>query len=237
MKIIPAIDIINGQCVRLSEGDYSTKQVYYVNPLDAAKQFEDAGLEYLHLVDLDGAKAREVKNWDVLKSITANTSLKVDFSGGIKTSEAVERAFDLGVNQVTIGSLAAKNPELFISWIEKFGGDKIILGADVKEEFIATGGWLETTNKHIIDYLAFYIEKGITNVLCTDISKDGMLQGPSIDLYKKILAQFPDLNLIASGGVSGVQDLKDLVEINCGAVVIGKAIYENRIALDELKQF
>ncbi len=237
MKIIPAIDLINGQCVRLSEGDYDTKQVYYANPLDAAKQFEAAGFEYLHLVDLDGAKARKVTNWDVLRQICKHTNLKVDFSGGIKTDEEIEKVFEFGTNQVTIGSLAVKDPDKFISWMDKYGSEKMILGADVKNRFIATAGWLETSDKHILDYLNFYKSKGIINVLCTDVAKDGMLAGPSIELYEEILDNHSEIKLIASGGVSNVEDLNELKRIGCSAAIVGKAIYENKISLSELSKF
>lgn len=237
MRIIPAIDIIGGRCVRLSEGDYNTEKVYYENPLDAAKQFEAAGLEYLHLVDLDGAKAKAVQNWEILETICKHTDLKVDFSGGIKTTEEVERAFSLGAAKVTIGSLCIKNPALVKSWLQQFGAEKIIIGADVKGEQIAIHGWLETAETTIFDFIEDYQSAGAKHFMCTDVAKDGKLQGPSLALYKKLLAAFPSIELIASGGVSGMQDLVALAASDCAAVIIGKAIYENRIELQDLKDF
>lgn len=235
MIIIPAIDLIDGKCVRLSKGDYNTKKIYNQNPLEVAKEFEGNGLEYLHLVDLDGAKNGEVVNWKILDKIANNTNLKIDFSGGIKTKAAVEMAFGLGANELTIGSLALKNKDEFLFWISQFGGDKFILGADVLDEKIAVHGWLETSKLSIFDYLKDYIKYGIAKVMCTDISKDGMLQGPSFELYKNILKQFPTLNLIASGGVSNIEDVNQLNKLGCHAAIIGKAFYEGKILLSELK--
>jgi phosphoribosylformimino-5-aminoimidazole carboxamide ribotide isomerase len=234
MRIIPAIDIIDGSCVRLTQGDYNQKKVYSANPLDVAKAFESAGLQYLHLIDLDGAKAGNVTNWRVIEAITNNTGLVVDFGGGIKTDEEVSRLFDLGVAQLNIGSVAVTNPEKITAWIEKFGTEKIILSADVKDEKIAISGWQENSSIAITAFLKDYIRKGIEYVTCTDIGTDGMLTGPNIDLYKKILLSFPQLNLIASGGVSNMDDLYELKQIGVDGVIVGKAIYEERIRLDEL---
>ena len=234
MRIIPAIDIIDGSCVRLTQGDYSQKKVYSENPLDVAKAFESAGLQFLHLIDLDGAKAGKVTNWRVIEAITKDTGLVVDFGGGVKTDEEVSRLFDLGVAQLNIGSVAVTNPEKITAWIEKFGTEKIILSADVKDEKIAISGWQENSSIAITDFLKDYIRKGIEYVTCTDIGTDGMLTGPNIDLYKKILLSFPQLNLIASGGVSNMDDLYELKQIGVDGVIVGKAIYEDRIRLDEL---
>lgn len=234
MQVIPAIDIIDGKCVRLTEGDYSQKKIYNENPLEVAKAFEDVGLMRLHLVDLDGAKAGAVKNWNVLEQIATKTSLEIDFGGGIKTKKDLEIVFDSGAHYATIGSLAVKDPETFESWLQEFGAEKFLLGADVKAEKIAIGGWLETTEINIIDFIQQYVEKGIQQLFCTDVSKDGRLEGPSIELYQKILNHFPSLNFIASGGVADIQDVIALKEIGCSGVIIGKAIYENRITLKEL---
>lgn len=234
MRIIPAIDIIDGSCVRLTQGDYNQKKVYNENPLDVARAFESAGLQYLHLIDLDGAKAGKVTNWKVIEEITSGTKLTVDFGGGIKTDEEMSRLFDLGVAQVNIGSIAVTNPEKITAWIKTFGTEKIILSADVKDEKIAISGWQENSSIAITDFLKDYVRKGIEYVTCTDISTDGMLTGPNIDLYKKILLSFPQLNLIASGGVSNMDDLYELKQIGMDGVIVGKAIYEERIGLDEL---
>ncbi|MEZ5008642.1 MAG: 1-(5-phosphoribosyl)-5-[(5-phosphoribosylamino)methylideneamino]imidazole-4-carboxamide isomerase [Chitinophagales bacterium] len=234
MKIIPAIDIINGQCVRLSEGKYDTKKVYYENPLEAAQSFEEAGLKYLHVVDLDGAKAGKVMNWDVLKSICSNTSLNIDFSGGIKTIQEAEKAFDLGAKQIAIGSLAVKQPETVMSWLVKFGCDKIIIGADVKDKRIAIHGWQETADYTVFEFIDKYHKAGAIHFLCTDVSKDGKLEGPAVDLYKEIIEQFPDIDLIASGGVSSMDDFNALQSINCRSVIVGKAIYENKVSIEDL---
>ena len=220
--------------MRLTQGDYSQKKVYNENPTDVAKAFEAAGLKYLHLIDLDGAKAGKVTNWKVIEDITSNTGLTVDFGGGIKTEEEVSRLFEYGVAQVNIGSMAVTNPDTIAEWIEKFGSEKIILSADVKSEKIAISGWQENSSIEITDFLKDYVRKGIDYVTCTDISTDGMLTGPNIDLYKKILLSFPQLNIIASGGVSNLDDLYELNQIGVDGVIIGKAIYEGRIRLDEL---
>lgn len=237
MQIIPAIDIIDGKCVRLTQGDYGQKTIYNENPLEVAKEFEAAGLKRLHLVDLDGAKAGTVKNWKVLESIAANTSLVIDFGGGIKKEEDVTIVFNSGAALATIGSLAVKNETLFVQWLQQFGADKFLLGADVKDEKIAVGGWLETTEINIYDFIKKYIGHGVKQIFCTDVSKDGKLEGPSTVLYQNIITRFPDLYFIASGGVSSIADLNDLERIGCSAAIVGKAIYENRISLDELKTF
>lgn len=237
MQIIPAIDIIDGKCVRLTQGDYGQKTIYNENPLEVAKEFEAAGLKRLHLVDLDGAKAGAVKNWKVLESIAANTSLVIDFGGGIKKEEDVTIVFNSGAALATIGSLAVKNETLFVQWLQQFGADKFLLGADVKDEKIAVGGWLETTEINIYDFIKKYIGHGVKQIFCTDVSKDGKLEGPSTMLYQNIITRFPDLYFIASGGVSSIADLNDLERIGCSAAIVGKAIYENRISLDELKTF
>jgi len=234
MRIIPAIDIINGSCVRLTQGDYNQKKVYNENPLDVAQTFEAAGLRYLHLIDLDGAKAGKVTNWKVIEDITTGTGLIVDFGGGIKTTDELSRLFDYGIAQVNIGSMAVTNPDMIAEWIETFGSDKIILSADVKAEKIAISGWQENSLIAITDFLKDYVRRGIEYVTCTDISTDGMLIGPNIDLYKKILLSFPQLNLIASGGVSSMDDLYELKQIGVDGVIVGKAIYEERVTLDEL---
>jgi phosphoribosylformimino-5-aminoimidazole carboxamide ribotide isomerase len=237
MVIIPAIDIIDGKCVRLVQGDYSQKKIYNEHPLEVAMQFEDAGLERLHLVDLDGAKAGAVKNWKVLETIAGKTSLVIDFGGGIKTEKDVQIVFNSGARWATVGSIAVKNKDEFIKWILQFGAEKFLLGADVKDEKIAVSGWTETTEVNIFDFLQQYTGQGITHVFCTDVSKDGLLAGPSLDLYKKIIEHFPALLFIASGGVSNMKDVEDLAEIGCSGAIIGKAIYENRIALEDLQVF
>jgi phosphoribosylformimino-5-aminoimidazole carboxamide ribotide isomerase len=237
IEIIPAIDIIEGKCVRLTQGDYTQKKVYSGFPLEIAKQFEGAGIRRLHLVDLDGAKKGEVVNLKVLENIAAGTKLTIDFGGGIKSEEAVNSAFSAGASIITIGSLAIKNPGLFYSWINKYGGEKILLGADVKSENIAINGWTQETNVNIFDFLRTNLEKGIKTIFCTDVSKDGLLQGPSLELYKEIIRQNKDLNLIASGGVSSVNDIYELNKIGCKGVILGKAIYEGFIPLDSLSQF
>jgi phosphoribosylformimino-5-aminoimidazole carboxamide ribotide isomerase len=234
MKIIPAIDIIDGKCVRLSKGDYNSKIIYNENPLEVAKMFEDNGFNYLHIVDLDGAKSSKVVNFDILESISRNTNLKIDFGGGVKSTEDFKRVIDAGANQVTVGSIAVKKPLLLFDWIEQYGADRIILGADVKGLNIATDGWLETSDLTLFNFLKDYHAKGIRNVLCTDISKDGMLEGPAFELYSFIMAEYPDVDLIASGGVSCVEDVIKLKYNGIPSVVIGKAIYENKIDLKEL---
>lgn len=236
MEIIPAIDIIDGKCVRLTQGDYAQKTIYNEQPLEVAKEFEDAGLRRLHLVDLDGAKAGAVKNWKVLETLAAKTSLVIDFGGGIKTQKDVQIVFDSGAALATIGSIAVKNEEEFVKWLLQYGADKFLLGADVKEEKIAVAGWLETTDIWIYDFIEKYVEKGISQVFCTDVSKDGKLEGPSVELYKNIIAKFPSLHFIASGGVSSMKDVDELENIGCSGVIIGKAIYENRIKLEELRR-
>lgn len=237
MLIIPAIDIIDGKCVRLTKGDYDTKKIYHENPVDAAKEFEAGGITHLHLVDLDGAKKSEVVNWKVLESIASQTNLHIDFSGGIKTIQAAQQAFDLGAAQITVGSLAAKNPKEFVDWIWQFGEEKLILGADVIKDKIAIHGWQESSTKDIYSYLDYYFEEGIDYVLCTDVSKDGMLEGPSFELYSNILEEYEELKLIASGGVSSIDDLQKLKEMGCYAAIVGKAFYEGRITLKELSSF
>ncbi|GEP89962.1 1-(5-phosphoribosyl)-5-[(5-phosphoribosylamino)methylideneamino] imidazole-4-carboxamide isomerase [Chitinophaga terrae (ex Kim and Jung 2007)] len=236
-EIIPAIDIIDGKCVRLTQGDYSQQKIYNEHPLEVAKEFEDIGVKRLHLVDLDGAKKGAVVNWKVLENIAGKTSLVTDFGGGIKTAKDIDIVFECGASLATIGSVAVKEPQLFFSWVKQYGAEKIFLGADVKNEMIAVGGWLETTELSVFDFLESNIEAGVTNIFCTDIAKDGLLQGPSVDLYKKILRQFPAINFVASGGVSNVADLVALQEIGCSGAIVGKAIYEGKITLEELKQF
>ena len=234
IEIIPAIDLIDGKCVRLSQGDYDQKIVYNENPLEVAKMFADAGIRRLHLVDLDGAKAHHIVNHRVLEKITGSTGLIVDFGGGLKSDDDLRIAFECGAGMITGGSIAVKNPDVFSSWIKKFGSAKIILGADVKDEKIAVGGWIETTELDLIPFIKNYVDQGIHKVICTDISKDGMLQGTATELYKKILAAQPGLYLIASGGVSSIRDVEQLQEASIPAVIIGKAIYEGRIKLKEL---
>ncbi len=234
MQIIPAIDIIDGKCVRLTQGDYNQKKVYNENPLEVAKEFEGAGIERLHLVDLDGAKAKHIVNWKVLEKIATKTNLRIDFGGGLKTDKDAEIAFNSGALQITGGSIAVKDRATFEGWLEKYGSEKIILGADVKNEQIAISGWQETTALNLFDFLADYITKGVKYIICTDIAKDGLLQGTSVDLYKKIRTEFPDLQLIASGGVTSMKDMEALVEIDCYGAIIGKAIYEGRLSVKEL---
>lgn len=235
MQIIPAIDIIDGKCVRLTQGDYAQKTIYNENPLEVAKEFEGAGLKRLHLVDLDGAKEGTVKNWAVLQQIAANTSLSIDFGGGIKQDKDLKIVFESGAAYATIGSLAVKHSEIFHGWLKDYGADKFLLGADVKSEKIAVAGWLETTDINIYDFLTDNVAQGIQQVFCTDVSKDGKLEGPSIDLYQKIIEKFPSLWFIASGGVSSMEDLYALKAIGCSGAIVGKAIYEGRIQLSELK--
>ena len=237
MQIIPAIDIIEGKCVRLTEGDYAQKKIYNEDPLEVAKAFEGIGLMRLHLVDLDGAKAGQVVNWKVLEKIANNTELKIDFGGGIKTEATLKTVLDTGASYATIGSLAVRNELLFQEWIARFGAKVFMLGADVLEEKIAIGGWLEKTEISVFDFMKSYINKGVNQIFCTDIKKDGKLEGPSIELYQKIIEQFPNLHLIASGGVSSLDDLIELEEIGCSAAIVGKAIYENKITISELANF
>jgi phosphoribosylformimino-5-aminoimidazole carboxamide ribotide isomerase len=237
MQIIPAIDIIEGKCVRLTEGDYAQKKIYNEDPLEVAKQFEGVGLMRLHLVDLDGAKAGKVINWKVLEKIANKTSLIIDFGGGIKTEATLKTVLDTGATYATIGSLAVKERITFEEWIERFGAAVFMLGADVHAEKIAIGGWIEKTTIDVCDFIGSYMDKGVTQLFCTDIQKDGKLEGPSIALYQKILKQYPSLQLIASGGVSQLKDLEELRTIGCSAAILGKAIYENKISLSELSTF
>ncbi|TVZ09893.1 1-(5-phosphoribosyl)-5-[(5-phosphoribosylamino)methylideneamino] imidazole-4-carboxamide isomerase [Cellulophaga sp. RHA_52] len=238
MRIIPAIDIIDGKCVRLSKGDYNTKKIYNENPLEVAKEFEAHGIEYLHLVDLDGAKSKHIVNHKILEQIASKTSLKIDFGGGLKSDEDLRIAFESGANQITGGSIAVKDREIFSSWLEKFGADKIILGADAKDEKVAVSGWLEESKEELVPFIQEYQKQGVTYVICTDISKDGMLEGPSFDLYSKILqSSEKGLKLIASGGISTYDELPKLAEIGCEGTIIGKAIYENRISMKQLEKF
>lgn len=237
MRIIPAIDIIDGQCVRLSQGDYNSKKIYNENPLEVAKEFEDHGIEYLHLVDLDGAKSKHVVNHKILEQIASGTNLKVDFGGGLKSDQDLEIAFNSGASQITGGSIAVRDTETFLSWLEKFGSEKIILGADAKDKKVAVSGWTEESTEELLPFIKGYSERGVEYVICTDISKDGMLEGPSVALYREILEMNPRLKLIASGGVSKFDDLALLQEIGCEGVIIGKAIYENRISLKQLEKF
>ena len=237
MEIIPAIDLIDGKCVRLTQGDYAQKTIYNERPLEVAKQFEDAGLARLHLVDLDGAKAGAVKNWKVLEELAGKTGLVIDFGGGIKKEEDLKIVFESGAALATIGSLAVKQEALFVEWINTYGADKFLLGADVKEEKIAISGWLETTDIPIREFIGNYLSKGVKQIFCTDVSKDGKLEGPATNLYASILELYPDLGLIASGGVSNRTDLEALASIGCSGAIVGKAIYENRISLPELSRF
>lgn len=236
IEIIPAIDLIDGKCVRLSQGDYNEKKVYNEDPLEVARMFEDAGIGRLHLVDLDGAKAKHIVNQAVLEKIASNTSLVIDFGGGVQSDKDIELAFNSGASMVTGGSIAVRDRELFNGWLKKYGSEKIILGADCKDHKIAVSGWQEETSIDILSFISDYKTEGVSKVVCTDISKDGMLQGPSIELYKEILNTLPDLYLIASGGVSCFQDILDLEEAGIPAVILGKAIYEDRITLKELSR-
>ena len=243
MRIIPAIDIIDGKCVRLSKGDYNTKKIYNENPLEIAKEFEASGIKYLHLVDLDGAKSKHIVNHNVLEQIASKTKLKIDFGGGLKTDDDLRIAFESGANQITGGSIAVKNKATFTNWIETYGADKIILGADALDEKVAVSGWQEESKEELLPFIKSYQQKGIQYVICTDISKDGMLEGPSFELYKKIIDSLntadetTKLKLIASGGISTFDELPRLAEIGCEGTIIGKAIYENRISLKQLENF
>ena len=237
MYIIPAIDIIDGKCVRLTQGDYAQKKIYNENPIEIAKQFEDAGLKRLHLVDLDGAKAGHIVNYKVLETLSSKTNLHIDFGGGLKSDDDLKVAFECGAQQVTGGTIAVKNRETFLNWINTFGAEKIILGADVKDEKIAVGGWIETSDIWLKDFLQDYVNQGIKYCICTDISKDGLLRGSSNELYERLLSDFKDLQLIASGGVTDMSDLEKLKEIGCFGAIIGKAIYEGRISLKDLEKF
>lgn len=236
MKIIPAIDIIDGKCVRLSKGDYSTRKIYNENPVEVAKAFEDHGIKNLHLVDLDGAKSKHIVNQKILEMIARETDLKIDFGGGLKTKHDIEIAFDSGANQITIGSIAVQDPEFCFGLIEQFGQEKIILGADCENRKIKTSGWLEKSNLDVIDFILQYQKKGIHNVICTDISKDGMLEGPSSGLYEEILNN-TSIQLTASGGISCMEDLYKMKDIGCSGTIIGKAIYEGKISLAQLHNF
>lgn len=237
MKIIPAIDLMDGKCVRLSKGDFSTQKTYNENPLEVAKAFEHHGIEYLHLVDLDGAKSQHIVNHNILEKIASKTRLKIDFGGGLKTDEDLRIAFESGANQITGGSIAVKNPEVFKKWLSVYGAEKIILGADVHGDKIATNGWIETSDQDLTDFVKTYQSHGVTTVICTDISKDGMLQGPAFELYKDLLAATKNLGLIASGGISTFEELPKLAALGCEGTIIGKAIYENRITLKQLEHY
>ncbi len=235
MRIIPAIDIIDGKCVRLSKGDYNTKKVYNKDPLEVAKAFEANGITYLHLVDLDGAKSQHIVNYKTLEQICAQTTLKVDFGGGLKSDEDVRIAFESGVQQITAGSIAVKEAHVFKSWIQQYGNDRIILGADCRNRKIATAGWLNTSTLDVVDFISQYEKDGVKYVVCTDIAKDGMLEGPSLDLYTEIISE-TTVKLIASGGVSSLNDLLQLKKIGCHGVIVGKAIYEGQITLKQLSE-
>ena len=237
IEIIPAIDIIEGKCVRLTKGDYDTKKVYNDDPLEVAKMMEANGMRRLHVVDLDGAKSQHIVNYNIIERIADHTSLVIDFGGGIKTDEDIDIAFGSGASLVTVGSVAVKEPELFGEWLEKYSPAKVILGADVKNGLISINGWKEEGNDQLMPFLDRYINKGVENVLCTDISKDGMLEGPATELYSEIMKQFPDIHLIASGGVSCIEDIEALDQAGIPAVVFGKALYEGRIKMEELKPF
>jgi phosphoribosylformimino-5-aminoimidazole carboxamide ribotide isomerase len=237
MKIIPAIDIMNGQCVRLSQGDFDKKKIYNSNPLEVAQSFEEAGLQYLHVVDLDGAKAGRVKHWDIIESIVEKTKLKVDFGGGIKTEKEVAKLLDMGVQQINLGSIAFNEPVQVKFWIKKYGSERIILSADSNNEKLAISGWLDQTKITVIEFIREFMDAGLTFATCTDISKDGMMGGANIDLYKKLLMTFPELNLIASGGVNSLDDLNKISKIGCYGCIVGKAIYEGTIPLKQLARF
>ncbi len=237
MRLIPAIDIIDGKCVRLSKGDYNTKKIYNESPLEVAKEFEAHGIQYLHLVDLDGAKSKHIVNQKVLEQIATHTNLHIDFGGGLKTDDDLRIAFESGAQQVTGGSIAVKDPETFTAWLQKFGTDKIILGADAHHEKIAVSGWLEESDKELIPFIQEYQKEGVSYVICTDISKDGMLEGPSFELYTRMLKEIKGIKLIASGGISTFEELPKLAAMGCEGTIIGKAIYENRISLKQLENY
>jgi phosphoribosylformimino-5-aminoimidazole carboxamide ribotide isomerase len=237
MRIIPAIDIIEGKCVRLTKGDYNTKKIYNENPLEVAKSFETHGIEYLHLVDLDGAKSNQIVNYKILEQIATKTNLNIDFGGGLKSDADLKIAFESGANQITGGSIAIKQPEVFKNWIQQYGADKIILGADAKNEKVAISGWLEESRIELIPFIQNYQSEGVHYVICTDISKDGMLEGPSFDLYRRILEQTKGIKLIASGGISTFDELPKLAELGCEGTIIGKAIYEDKISLKQLENY
>mgnify|MGYP001557107294 FL=1 len=237
MRIIHAIDIIDGKCVRLSKGDYATKKIYNEHPLEVAKAFEGVGIQYLHLVDLDGAKSQHIVNYKVLEDIASKTSLQIDFGGGLKSDNDLHSAFESGAKQITGGSIAVKDPEIFKGWLKSYGAEKIILGADAQDEKVAISGWMEASQEELIPFITSYKKEGVSYVICTDISKDGMLEGPSFNLYKRILEEVPGVNLIASGGISHFDELPKLAEMGCEGTIIGKAIYEQRISLEQLEQF
>ena len=234
IELIPAIDIINGQCVRLTKGNYNQKTIYRDSPVEVAEEFEEIGFRRLHMVDLDGAKSKHIVNSQVLRHVTERTHLTVDFGGGIKTDEDIKKAFDSGASMVTVGSIAVTNPELFMGWLEKYGADRMILGADVRDRKISINGWKEDSTEDLLPFLRKYIDAGVKNVLCTDISKDGTLTGPAVNLYQEVMSAYPQLHLIASGGVSDIDDIKALEAAGIPAVVFGKAIYEGKINLNEL---
>jgi len=237
MNIIPAIDIIDGKCVRLTQGDYEQKKIYNTDPLEVALQYEAHGISRLHLVDLDGAKARKVINYDVLEKICARTHLSVDFGGGVQSDDDLQNVFGAGAQQVTGGSIAVREPQRFMRWLSDYGSEKIILGADAKDRKVAIGGWQENTSDDVLDFIENYHGKGVKYVICTDVARDGLLQGPSIELYAEILAKTPGVRLIASGGVSCLEDLRQLAPMGLEGVIIGKAIYENKISLNDLQEF
>ena len=237
MILVPAIDIINGQCVRLTKGDYDTKKVYSESPVEVAKAFEGAGLTHVHVVDLDGARDKHIVNAKVLETIATKTSLHVDFGGGIKSAEDLKIAFDCGASQVTLGSIAVSSPELVLEWLGVYGAEKLILGADAKNRRIATHGWEQDSGVDVIDFVKDYVQKGFSDVLCTDVAKDGMLAGPSLELYYELLDEIDEISLIASGGVTTLDDLYQLEELGCSAAIIGKAIYEGNISLKELENY
>jgi phosphoribosylformimino-5-aminoimidazole carboxamide ribotide isomerase len=237
IEIIPAIDLIDGKCVRLSQGDYNQKTVYNENPLEVAKMFEAAGITRLHLVDLDGAKAKHIVNHKILETISSNTNLVIDFGGGLKSDKDLEIAFNSGAKMVTGGSIAVREKDTFLKWLEKYGAEKIILGADAKDRNIAVGGWLETTSLPVIEFISEFNNKGITKVISTDISRDGMLSGPSFELYQEIMDTLPKVEIIASGGIATMAEILKLDEMGVPGVITGKAIYENRISLKEIEKF
>jgi len=237
MRIIPAIDIIDGKCVRLTQGDYSQKKVYNQDPLEEALRFEDAGIRFLHLVDLDGARSGGVVNYAVLEKIASRTSLNIDFGGGVKTEDHLRRVLDCGACQVTGGSIAVRSPERFKAWISQYGPDKVILGADARNGKIAIQGWEEESTVNVLPFISGYAEQGVRYVICTDIARDGMLEGPAVSLYQEIISELPEINLIASGGVSGIEDLQRLKSIGCEGVIIGKAFYEKKIQLKEIEKY
>lgn len=237
IRIIPAIDIIDGKCVRLTQGDYAQKKIYNENPLEVARSFQDAGIERLHLVDLDGAREKRIINYKVLEAIASQTALTIDFGGGLQSDDDLQIAFESGAAQVTGGSIAVKAPDVFLGWLEKFGSERIILGADARDEKIAVSGWQETTGISIFDFLEDYVSKGVKYTISTDVAKDGLLQGPSTELYRKMSEKFPELLVIASGGISVMEDILSLNALGIYGVIVGKAIYENRISLKEIEQF